>query len=146
MSTNSSQPNTRFNRCDALILALVAVLAVISALAFYVPTLGRSGELTVVISVAGQEQERIPLTQLPDAPMRIDGQNGYTLWLSLAGDDLLRSDGSGVYVRESTCPTQDCVHTGCITRAGQSIVCLPAQLVIHLEGAASGTAPDVMVG
>lgn len=146
MSTNSSQPNTRFNRCDALILALVAVLAVISALAFYVPTLGRSGELTVVISVGGQEQERIPLTQLPDAPMRIDGQDGYTLWLSLAGDDLLGSDGSGVYVRESTCPTQDCVHTGCITRAGQSIVCLPAQLVIHLEGAASGTAPDVMVG
>ena len=48
-------------------------------------------------------------------------------------------------VTDSDCPTQDCVHTGVITRAGQSIVCLPAQVVVHLEGTASD-APDVIVG
>ena len=48
-------------------------------------------------------------------------------------------------VTDSDCPTQDCVHTGVITRAGQSIVCLPAQVVVHLEGTAPD-APDVIVG
>ena len=48
-------------------------------------------------------------------------------------------------VEQSDCPSQDCVHTGTITRAGQSIVCLPAQIVVHLEGA-SEDAPDVIVG
>ena len=49
-------------------------------------------------------------------------------------------------VPDSDCPTQDCVHTGAISRAGQSIVCLPAQVVVHLEGASVPDAPDVIVG
>ena len=61
-------------------------------------------------------------------------------------DSGITADGSGVRVADSDCPTQDCVHTGTIARAGQSIVCLPAQVVVHLEGAASAGAPDVIVG
>ena len=55
-------------------------------------------------------------------------------------------DGNGLRVSSSDCPTQDCVHTGAISRAGQSIVCLPAQVVVHLEGASGTDAPDVIVG
>ena len=53
-------------------------------------------------------------------------------------------DGTGVYVADSDCPGQDCVHTGAISRAGQSIVCLPAQVVISLVGAASDV--DAVLG
>ena len=42
-----------------------------------------------------------------------------------------------VRVSESDCPNQDCVHSGAISRAGQSIVCLPARVAVTLEGAAS---------
>lgn len=142
MSTNASRPELKWNRYDAIVAGLVALLAVIVAVWFYLPK-GQTDDLTVVISVGGQETERLPLTRLPDAPTRIDGENGYTLWLSLSHD---LSDGLGVYVSESDCPTQDCVHTGTITRAGQSIVCLPAQIVIHLEGTAPADGPDVIVG
>ena len=145
MTTNSSRPELKWTRADALVAAAVALLAIVSALLFYLPKT-QSGQLTVVISVGGQEQSRIPLTQLPDAPTRIDGCSGYTLWLSPVCNDLIGSDGMGVCVSESDCPSQDCVHTGVIRRAGQSIVCLPAQVVIHLEGAASPDAPDVIVG
>ena len=61
----------------------------------------------------------------------------------------LRPDGEvGVRVETSDCPTQDCVHTGTITRAGQSIVCLPARIIIQLQGGAQadGDAPDVVIG
>ena len=64
--------------------------------------------------------------------------NGYTLHIAAA-------DG-GVAVTSSDCPTQDCVHTGRISRAGQSIVCLPAQVAVQLVGAATPDAPDVIVG
>ena len=49
-------------------------------------------------------------------------------------------------VTSSDCPTQDCVHTGRISRAGQSIVCLPAQVAVQLVGAATPDGPDVIVG
>ena len=101
-------------------------------------------ELTVVISVDGEEVKRCPLTEFPDAEMACSG-NGYTLKVVLAED--LYPDELGVTVSQSDCPTQDCVHTGIITRSGQSIVCLPARIIISLEGgSASGDGPDLVIG
>ncbi len=133
MSTNPSQHELKFNRFDALVALIIALLAVVAALWFYLPR-SQSGQLTVVISVAGEETRRVPLSDFTETTV-IGG--GYTLRVSTR-------DG-GVAVTDSDCPTQDCVHTGVITRAGQSIVCLPAQVVVHLEGT-TPDAPDVIVG
>lgn len=136
MTTNASRPELKFNRYDAVVAAIVALLAVAVAVAlwFYLPKT-QSGELTVVISTGGEETERVKLANFTETTVT---HNRYTLRIT--------ADGSGVRVADSDCPTQDCVHTGTITRAGQSIVCLPAQVVVHLEGAASADAPDVIVG
>lgn len=134
MTTNASRPELKFNRYDAVVAAIVALLAVAVALWFYLPKT-QSGELTVVISTGGEEMERVKLNSFTETTVT---HNRYTLRIT--------ADGSGVRVADSDCPTQDCVHTGTITRAGQSIVCLPAQVVVHLEGAASADAPDVIVG
>ena len=55
--------------------------------------------------------------------------DGYTLTVAV--------ENGAVRVSESDCPNQDCVHSGAISRAGQSIVCLPARVAVTLEGAAS---------
>ena len=34
----------------------------------------------------------------------------------------------------STCPDQECVQTGQLTRAGESAICLPARVTLRLEG------------
>lgn len=133
MSTNPSQHELKFNRFDALVALIIALLAVAAALWFYLPR-SQSGQLTVVISVAGEETRRVPLSDFTETTVT---GGSYTLRVSTR-------DG-GVAVTDSDCPTQDCVHTGVITRAGQSIVCLPAQVVVYLEGTASD-APDVIVG
>ncbi len=133
MSTNPSQHELKFNRFDALVALIIALLAVTAALWFYLPR-SQSGQLTVVISVAGEETRRVPLSDFTETTVT---GGSYTLRVGT-------KDG-GVAVTDSDCPTQDCVHTGVITRAGQSIVCLPAQVVVHLEGTAPD-APDVIVG
>lgn len=133
MSTNPSQHELKFNRFDALVALIIALLAVAAALWFYLPR-SQSGQLTVVISVAGEETRRVPLSDFTETTVT---GGSYTLRVS--------SRDGGVAVTDSDCPTQDCVHTGVIIRAGQSIVCLPAQVVVHLEGTASD-APDVIVG
>ena len=145
MSVSSWQTETKFNRRDALVALAVALLAAVTALLFYLPRT-QSDQLTLVITVGGQEQSRTPVTQLPDGPVRIEGRGGYTLTLSPSYSDLPFSPEWSVRVSDSDCPGQDCVHTGAISRAGQSIVCLPAQVVVHLEGASAPDAPDVIVG
>ena len=134
MTTNSSRPELKWNRYDAVVAVVVARLAVAAALWFCLPRT-QTGDLTVVISVGGQETQR---TGLKDFAPTTLSHNGYTLTVA--------ADGDSVWVSDSDCPTQDCVHTGHIRRGGQSIVCLPAQVVVHLEGAASPDAPDVIVG
>lgn len=134
MSTNASRPELKWNRYDAIVAGFVALLAVAVALWFYVPK-AQTGAPMVVISVGGEEAERISLDSFTEKTVT---HNGYTLHIT--------AEGNGIQAAESDCPTQDCVHTGTITRAGQSIVCLPAQIVIHLEGTAPADSPDVIVG
>lgn len=145
MSVSSWQTETKFNRRDALVALAVALLAAVTALLFYLPRT-QSDQLTLVITVGGQEQSRTPVTQLPDGPVRIEGRGGYTLTLSPSYSDLPFSPEWSVRVSDSDCPGQDCVHTGAISRAGQSIVCLPAQVVVYLEGTPAAGEPDVIVG
>ena len=122
-------------KLQKLVVALaVVLLAVVSALCFYLPK-NQSGALTVVIDISGQEVRRVPLSDFTEATVT---SRGYTLHIA--------AEGGAVSVTDSDCPTQDCVHTGAISRAGQSIVCLPAQVVVHLEGASVPDAPDAIVG
>ena len=134
MSTNSSPPELKWNRFDALVVLAVVLLAVAAALLFYLPR-SQSGTLTVVIEASGQELRRVPLSYFTETTVT---SRGYTLHIA--------AEGGAVSVTDSDCPTQDCVHTGRISHAGQSIVCLPAQVVVHLEGASVPDAPDVIVG
>ena len=65
--------------------------------------------------------------------------NGYTLRVAFGPES--------AQVTVSDCPTQDCVHMGEITRGGQSIVCLPARIVVQLEGgAAADDGVDLVIG
>ena len=98
-----------------------------------------AGDLTAVISVDGTETERIDLAR--ESGERTYSHNGYTLTV-----DLRPGGEPGLRVTASDCPTQDCVRTGTITRAGQSIVCLPARIVLQLEGGTAGDGPDLVIG
>jgi len=98
----------------------------------------RGTELTAVVSVDGVETERLPLREAAGTERTIQA-GGYTLRLRLTETE--------VWVESADCPTQDCVHTGHISRGGQSIVCLPARVIIQLEGGESvDTGVDAVIG
>ena len=137
MTTKCSPPELRPKKLDILVAAVVLVLAVVVAVGFYGPKLGQSDHLTAVISVGEAVIDRVDLTTLKeDKLLTVEGECTLSVLLSSSGAEVILSD----------CPTQDCVHTGHISRAGQSIVCLPGQVVIHLEGASDDSAPDIIVG
>ena len=150
MSTKRS-PKLRPAPWDALVVLAVLALAAGSLL-----TLARSGEtenLTAVVIIDGQETDRFPVADLLNGA-RTYTSNGVTLEICAgikdlgSGLDAQSSGGTrGVRAALSDCPTQDCVRTGIITRSGQSIVCLPARLILRLEGGQPETGgPDIIIG
>ena len=134
MITRSSRPKYRPTLRDTLIVAAIVALGLIVAALFYAKAT-RGGSAVVTVSVAGEVVEHTPVSQF-DGDHVYTG-NGYTLTVSA-------QDGQ-ICVSHSDCDGQDCVHTGEIRRIGQTIVCLPAQIVIRLESASPGEA-DVIVG
>lgn len=134
MTSKSSSIKLKPTIWDGLVVAIIIALAVLVAIVFY-SNKADGDHLTAVVSVGNKVVDSLPLSGV-EATYTYQN-NGYTLQVSI--------NHGGVCVQESDCPTQDCVHTGTITRSGQSIVCLPAQIVIHLEGVSSDV-PDVIVG
>lgn len=145
-------PKLRPTAWDGLVVLCVAALAL--GIAFFQWRGGSSaGELTAVVTIDGAEADRFRPADLLEAPRTYSG-GGYTLEVAygLRGEvsalDHTDAGGeAGLRVAWSDCPTQDCVHTGAITRGGQSIVCLPARIIIRLEGGApEDGAVDAVLG
>lgn len=129
-------PELKPNLWDILVVLAVVALATASALTVWP---GRdSGSLTAVVTADGEELDRFAPADLAAGP-RTYTHNGYTLTVT--------AEDGGLRVSEADCPTQDCVHTGAISRSGQSIVCLPARIIIQLTGGqADPGGVDVVIG
>ena len=129
-------PELKPNLWDILVVLAVVALAAESALTVWP---GRdSGSLTAVVTADGEELDRFAPADLAAGP-RTYTHNGYTLTVT--------AEDGGLRVSEADCPTQDCVHTGAISRSGQSIVCLPARIIIQLTGGqADPGGVDVVIG
>ena len=127
-----NSPELKPTKYDLLVVCAIVLLAGLLGVRLWGGT--ASGALTVAVTIDGAEAERVPLADY--AGEHTYTSRGYTLTVTAA-------DG-GVAVTESDCPSQDCVHSGAISRAGQSIVCLPARITVTLDGAAADY--DVIAG
>ena len=127
------------NLWDLLSAAAVVSLAAACAVLFW-SGLQKTESPVVTIRADGETVREIPLRDAGENETFLFSHNGVTMTL------VLNPDGeTGVAVKESDCPNEDCVRTGTVTRSGESIVCLPARTVITLlHGESSGV--DAIIG
>ena len=101
-----------------LVVAAVAVVLLLSALP------GSTDNLVAVITVNGEQAERIELS----ADMQPKVVN-----LEDVGVVITAKDGEVAFTY-SDCPDQTCVHTGWLSKAGDIAVCIPNEVVVKIEG------------
>ena len=138
-----SSPKLKPGIWDALVALIVLVMAVGCAFAVWSGGSGGSGELEAVVRMDADGGAATEIRMSLDGLNRVERtvtSNGYTLHIVLTETE--------VWVESSDCPTQDCVHTGHISREGQSIVCLPARVIVELTGGDGGedTGVDAVIG
>ena len=75
-----------------------------------------------VVTVDGREVGRYPLSE--DVTVTI-GEADYNV--------LQIADGQAA-VTEANCGDHTCVRTGAVSRAGETIVCLPHRLIVEIRG------------
>lgn len=108
----------KLRKADLLLLAAALVFGAVLAAVLLL----RSPGGTVQVRVAGAITAGYPLDV--DASYTITGVNG--------GTNLLVIEDGAARIEEASCPDGVCVHTGRIRRNGQSIVCLPNQVVVEI--------------
>ena len=109
----------KLRKADLILLAVVLALGAVLAAALL---LRSSGGGVAQVRVAGTVTASYPLDE--DASYTITGANG--------GTNLLVIEDGSARIEEASCPDGVCVHTGRVRRDGQSIVCLPNQVVVEI--------------
>ena len=123
----------KLRKADLLLLAAALVFGAVLAAVLLL----RSPGGTVQVRVAGAITAGYPLDR--DASYTITGVNG--------GTNLLVIEDGAARIEEASCPDGVCVHTGRIRRNGQSIVCLPNQVVVEIvSDTENSSGVDITVG
>lgn len=111
-------PSGRKVRNDILLILVVTLLAVIGCLTFFLT--GSAGDRVVVL-IDGKESASYPLSEDLETVIRTDGES----------NTLVIRDGKA-RVLEATCPDGICVDHRPISKAGETIVCLPHKVVLKV--------------
>lgn len=105
-----------------VILAAVVLLGVLGFLALS----GLGGGTIAVITVDGQEYERIDLSKVTEAyDIEID---------TMYGRNTVHVEPGRIAVTAANCPDGVCVAQGAIDRGGVPIICMPHRLMVKIEG------------
>ena len=121
------EPKYRFCRLDAAVILLVVLIAAAVALQLFQTTqksITATSHLEAVLAVSGEEVWRLNLSD-------VTSLQTHKVTVS-AGSLTVLAEAGKVCVTSSECPDQICVHTGWLTSAGQTAVCLPFKVVLKV--------------
>ena len=123
-------PDVRANVRDWLLCGAVALCAVALGGALWFSSPGDGA--VAVVTQDGTELARLPLDT--DATYTVGGPY----------ENVVRVADGKVSIESATCPGEDCVRQGAVSRVGASLVCLPNRVTVTVEGADGTT--DVVIG
>ena len=93
--------------------------------------LAAPGARAVVVTPQGETI--LPLSQ--NGTFAFEGRDGLSV--------TLRVEDGRIRFEESGCPDKVCVHTGWLSRSGQTAACLPAGVILRVEGDTGDEDADV---
>lgn len=111
----------------------ISVVAV-GVLLFFLTQINSADGGQVVIRVSGKVEKVCSLYE--DNVITINGKDG--------GSNRLVIKKGEVWVQEASCPDKLCVRQAGISKTGQSIICLPNEVVVEVQEEEKGDDVDVI--
>jgi len=115
-------------RGDKYLLAGLLLLSLVSFAALYSRFSPFSGSTKVTQAVISLQGNVIRKISLP-----LTGRSSFTVQ-GLVGSSTVEVEGERVRMQEAPCAGRICVNQGWIRHPGQSIACVPGEILIRIEG------------
>lgn len=110
----------RLRRGDYVVLLLAAVVAIGCGMRIWWPR--AVGQTAVVVTPHGEQRYSLSQT----TTFTVEGDNSTVLSIEI--------DGGSVRVQSSSCLDQVCVHSGWLSKNGQTAACVPAGVSVRVVG------------
>lgn len=111
------------NKKDLILIISIIILSGIVSALFSVNHNSDIVAECVVIRVNGDIYKTLSLDE--DGEYKVE---------TVYGNNIIVIKNKSVYISEADCRGNDCINEGSISRAGETIICLPHKLSITLEG------------
>jgi hypothetical protein len=123
-------------KADVILIALILIVGIGLAVAQGVSFASTyDHEATVKITIGGELYGSYPLDKT--ATIRVDNNYDNVVSIQKGADGQMQ-----VFMQSADCPDKDCLRHAPIGLGGQTIVCLPARLVVEVVGPASSAGTD----
>ena len=110
---------------DGLLIGAILLVCLISYVLIQF-VVKKDGDV-VLIKVDGEVKHQLELNK--DTELMVSGYNG--------GENQVVIKDGAVYMSDADCPDKLCVNMGRISKAGETIVCLPHRVVVEISGGES---------
>lgn len=121
----------RFGKADVILLFIIFFILV---LAVTFSLLLKKEGASVVITVEGNVYRTVPLTENQEIEIKKDGTVINILSIRDGKADM----------KSATCPDKLCVHQKPVSKSGETIVCLPHEVVVEVKGNEKGEFDSVV--
>ena len=116
---------------DIILIVGIAIIAIVAISYIF---LNRKEGAKVIISVGGKVEQEYNLDENQIIQIKT-GDDDY--------DNILEIKDGYATMIEANCPDQICVHQKSISKEGESIVCLPHQVIVTIKGNESSSLDSV---
>lgn len=115
----------RFGKADVILLSVIFFILILWVIFSFV---FKKEGVSVVVTVEGKEYQTVPLSKDQEIEVKKDGTVINRVSIHEGKADMT----------EATCPDKLCVHQKPVSKSGETIVCLPHEVVVEVKGSEKG--------
>lgn len=115
----------RFGKADVILLSVIFFILILWVIFSFV---FKKEGVSVVVTVEGKEYQTVPLSKDQEIEVKKDGTVINRVSIHEGKVDMT----------EATCPDKLCVHQKPVSKSGETIVCLPHEVVVEVKGSEKG--------
>lgn len=126
-----------FKKLDFVIIITLFILSFVPYLIFGKTLSKNYGSTYAVIKISGEHYKNINLYPY--------SENGTFVIETPHGNNTVTIKDGSVQITEADCDDDLCVKQGEISNVGESIVCLPHELIIEIKGDKDSSSEDIIL-
>ena len=126
-----------FKKLDLIIIVSLVVLSFIPHILFAKTLYKNNSSTYASIKISGDFYKNIPLSSNKNVQ--------YFVIETPNGNNTLIIKDSSIQIKDADCHDEICIKQGVISKVGQSIICLPHELVIEIKGDSDSNSNDFIL-